>query len=92
MSLKRYAAKRDRNEPAIVEALRAAGATVHSVSQEGLPDLLVGFRDVTYLLEVKAPGGSRTQAQTTFFDEWRGGPAQVVWSVDEALKAIGAVD
>ena len=56
----RYAARRDAAEPAIVAALRAAGASVEIISNgDGLPDLMVGYRGVTYHLEVKNPTGPR---------------------------------
>ncbi len=51
----RRAANVDRNQPEIVAALRAAGATVeylHAVGG-GCPDLLVGYRGANYVLEVK---------------------------------------
>jgi Holliday junction resolvase len=87
----RRAAKRDTVERVIVEALRGVGATVHYISAPGVPDLLVGFRDVTYLLEVKTGKGEPTEAQQLFFSEWRG-QAAIVRSVDDALRSIGAID
>jgi len=61
-----HAKRRDQNEPDIVKALRAAGAYVQLLEQGGgVPDLLVGYRGRTYLVEVKNPeekrsgGGSR---------------------------------
>lgn len=51
----RWAAKTDANQAEIVAALRAMGATVqplHAVGK-GCPDLLVGFRGVNHLIEVK---------------------------------------
>ena len=53
MSLNRRAAARDSNEGEIVDALEAVGASVTRVSQEGVPDLLVGYQGRTHLLEVK---------------------------------------
>lgn len=38
----RRAAKRDGNEPQIVEALRACGATVAQINEKDIPDLLIG--------------------------------------------------
>ena len=51
----RRAAKIDANQTQVVIALRAAGATVQSLAAVGVgvPDLLVGFRGQTYLMEVK---------------------------------------
>lgn len=91
----RYAAKIDRNQPEIVAALRDVGASVEPLHRvgKGCPDLLVGFRGVNYLLEVKdgelAPSDRKlTQAQAEWHPAWRGS-ATVVLSADDALKAIG---
>lgn len=60
MSYGKRAARRDDSEGPIVEALRAAGASVTVIGMgDGVPDLLCGFRGTTYLLEVKAPLGPR---------------------------------
>ena len=72
----RRAAKVDDNQKDIVKALRAIGATVRIVTQgEGIPDLLVGFRGHTVLMEVKdgnKPPSARklTEAEQKFFEEW----------------------
>ena len=87
-------ARADLNQAPIVAALRKVGATVYSLHRvgAGVPDLLVGFRGVTYLLEVKEPkGGVLTPQQLEFGLAWRGRPVSIVKSVDEALRAIGAV-
>jgi hypothetical protein len=52
MGMRRFA-QRDTNEGPIVDALRAAGASVTKISQDGVPDLLVGYRGHDRLLEVK---------------------------------------
>jgi hypothetical protein len=95
----RRAARVDRNQAEIAAALRTVGATVQSLAAigEGVPDLLVGFRRQTYLLEVK-DGTKRpserelTADQIAWHLEWNGGPCTVVNSVDEALVFIGAVE
>lgn len=85
----------DSNQSAIVTALRAVGATVVDLSAvgRGVPDLLVGFRGQTYLLEVKNKlGRNRTTAdQEVFYEWWRGTPAVIVYTTDDALKAIDAI-
>lgn len=93
----RRAAKVDRNQAEIVAALRKVGATVTDTSKvgNGFPDLTVGFRGKTYLMEVKdgsKPPSARelTADQIEWHIEWRGGPCAVVNSVDEALAFIGA--
>lgn len=88
----RRAAKVDAVQREVVAHLRAIGADVrhlHAVGQ-GCPDLLVGYRRATYLLEVKSPGGSLTPAQVAWHRDWKGLPVAVVHSVEEALDAIGA--
>lgn len=56
------AARRDANEPAIVAALEAVGAAVQQLDPP-LPDLLVSFRGVLLLIEVKDHNnGKETQA------------------------------
>lgn len=91
--------KIDANQAAIVKALRQAGATVQSLASvgDGAPDLLVGFRLQTVLLECKdgsKPPSARelTDDQIEWHLNWRGGPCMVVNSVDEALAAIGVVE
>lgn len=91
----RRAAKVDANQPAIVDALRKAGATVtplHAVGQ-GCPDILVGYRGKNYALEIKdgsLPPSERrlTPAQQEWHAAWRG-QVLVVRDEGEALAAIG---
>ena len=90
----RRAARRDDGENDIVDALRKAGAVVRVVTQgDGLPDLLVGYRGFTILMEVKdgtkPPSARRlTEAEEKFFMEWTGGLLVVVNSVEEALEVL----
>ena len=90
----RYAARIDANQEQIVSALRAHGATVRIVTQgNGLPDLLVGYKGFTLLLEVKdgnkVPSARKlTSAEQKFFDEWTGGMLAVVNSADEAIEIL----
>lgn len=91
----RYAAKIDDNQPEIVKALRQAGATVtptHTAGQ-GFPDLAVGYRGSTYLIEVKdgakvASKQKLTVAQVEWHAQWRG-HVVVVKDVPEALAVLG---
>jgi hypothetical protein len=92
----RRAAKVDRNQTEIVQALRQVGATVQSLAAcgDGVPDLLVGFRRGTFLLEVKdgtkKPSARElTPDQIAWHLQWGGGACVVVNSVPEALAAIG---
>jgi hypothetical protein len=94
----RRAAQVDRNQTEIVDALRLVGATVAITSAlgDGYPDLTVGFRGQTHLLEVKdplQPASARqlTPAQKLFHTHWQGRKPAVVHTPDEALRAIGAL-
>lgn len=93
--------KIDSNQPAIVDALRAAGCEVQPLNQQkdGVPDLLVkrpittrfelAIYDQLYLLEVKnldGKGKKLTVAQMVFHAKW---PVHVVTSPEEALRAVG---
>jgi hypothetical protein len=92
----RRAANVDRNQPEIVAALRAAGATVehlHAVGG-GCPDLLVGYRGANYLLEVKDGKKAASERklnpdQVVWHAAWRGQKV-VVEDPEQALRAIGA--
>jgi hypothetical protein len=81
--------RRDDNEPAIVTALEQCGASVTLLSIKGGPDLLVGFRRRTYLVEVKSDSGTLTPAQRDYHASWRGDPIRIVRSPDDALRLIG---
>ena len=87
----------DRSQPGIVRALKAAGASVEVIpGAGGRPDLLVGFRGQTYLLECKTPGRAKHDKAHRLNQErwraaWRGGPVAVVETPDQALAAVGAM-
>jgi hypothetical protein len=91
----RRAAKVDANQAEIVAALRKIGAKVepmHAMGR-GFPDLLVLWRGVLTLLEVKdgnKPPSARklTPDQVEWHAEW-GECVFVVESVEQAISAIG---
>lgn len=94
----RRAAKIDANQTQVVEALRAAGATVQSLAAvgQGVPDLLVGFQGQTLLIEVKngrKPPSQRqlTEDQLKWHGVWRGGPVAIVDGPDAALRMLGVM-
>ena len=90
----RRAMRVDANQEQIVSALRARGAGVRVISQgDGIPDLLVGYRGYTILMEVKdgqkVPSARKlTLAEQKFFDDWQGGMLVIVNSVEEALETL----
>lgn len=92
----RRAARTDANQEAIVAALRAMGCSVLSLAAvgKGCPDLLVGFRGVNTLIEVKdgsKPPSRRalTDDEARFIAEWRG-QVDVCATVAGALRIVGA--
>jgi len=93
----RRAGRIDANQGVIVAALRAAGASVAITSGagNGLPDLLVGWRGETLLMELKdgdKPPSAKvlTPAEAYFVEHWRGRPVVIVESVEDALRALGS--
>ena len=75
----RRAAKVDANQPGTVKALRDAGMTVAVTSGlgKGFPDLVVGFRGLTCLIELKdgekPPSAQKLTAdEIQFRDSWAG--------------------
>lgn len=84
----RYAARVDANQEQIVSALRAAGAYVWII---GLPvDLLVGYKNHTFLVELKSgPRKRLTKLQADFFENWSGSTLARIDSPEAALRMIG---
>ncbi len=93
----RLAANIDANQPDIVKSLRAAGASVTILSGvgHGVPDLLIGIRNVTTVFEIK--DGSKVPSRRKLTDdeqkwhaEWRGSK-YIVESVEQALNILASL-
>ena len=89
----RQIAKVDRNQPAIVEELRGAGASVLLLHQvgHGCPDVLIGWRGVNLLVEIKSDVGKLTDDERRFFDTWRG-QVTIVRTVEDAIRLLETID
>ena len=87
----RRAARVDANQANIVQALRDAGAYVWII---GLPvDLLVGYKQYTFLVEVKTTSKKRlTKLQEDFFLKWYGGTLCRVDGPEAALEMLRMVE
>jgi len=87
----RYAARVDANQEQIVSALRGAGAYVWII---GLPvDLLVGYKNHTFLVEIKTDSKKRlTKLQAEFFDNWMGGTLCRIDNAESALRMLKVAD
>lgn len=93
-----YACKVDANHKEIVDAMKAVGASIIDTSRlgKGMPDVIVGFRGQTILMEIKNPktqyGRKGLNAnQRKWAEEWSGGPLSIVDSVDAALRMLGVL-
>ncbi len=86
MSLNRWNARRDANEPAIVDALQKAGAKVLRLTKF---DLLVYHRGKLFMLDAKTSKGRATSVQEALLDD--GWPLVFVKDEIAALKAVGAL-
>lgn len=78
----------DPNTPLIVKALEAVGASVEHLGGKGVPDLLVGYNGVNYLMEVKERGKTLNENQERWHGRWKG-QATVVRTVGDALRIVG---
>ena len=88
----RWAAKVDANQHAIVKAMRWRGATVQLLHRfgQGVPDLLVGFRGVNLLIEVKTEDGELTEREAEWH-EWWDGEVHIVRTKHEALDILDEI-
>ena len=91
----RRAARRDHGEQDIIKAMRACGAYVKVINDEGTFDLLCWYNGRTLLLEIKdgtkPPSARRlTDAEQKFHDEWPGDNLYILNSVQEALDLLKA--
>ena len=100
--MSRFARQRDANEPEIVRAFVARGATVTKLNAPGCPDLLVGYRGVTLLVEVKrderTTRGTRTDergllvTQQRWWAVWMGRAPAICRSESDVRVILGDID
>ena len=85
--------KKDKNHKEIVDALvEIPGVSVFETHRigGGFPDIVVGFRGETYLVEIKSANGKLTGPERDFFDNWTG-HVTIGRTLDDILDAIGAI-
>ena len=100
----RRAARVDDNQPMAVKAIRDAGMTVAVTSAlgKGFPDMAVGFRGLTCLVELKdgakPPSAQKLTAdEEKFRDSWAGhwcqagSPEEVIEEVLRHAQANGKI-
>lgn len=94
----RYAAKVDANQVEIVAAIRGHGASVSCThtSGDGIPDLLVGFCNQNFVMEIKdgsKPPSQRrlTKAQVKWHSEWKGN-VFIIETIEHALIILNEIE
>jgi hypothetical protein len=91
----RTRARVDKNQDEIVALLRSWPAvTVQSLASVGggVPDLLVGYKQMTVLVEVKGVKGKLTTFQEDWHGRWTGAPVVIVRSQEDAIKLLQNID
>lgn len=93
--------RRDIVHAPIVAELRALGVSVTDLAAVGndVPDLVVGWRGVTRLVELKSDrkihkqaGDGRSPGQIRFADAWAGSPVVLAQTTEQVLKALETSD
>jgi len=90
-----YKKRVDENQKTIIHTFIALGASVLNLSSvgRGCPDLLVGFKGKSVLVEIKRDAkATYTEFQIKFMQEWRGGAVSRIDSVDAAIRLIKMLD
>jgi len=89
--------KVDVNQPSIVKELRQAGIDVFITSDVagGFPDIVCGFRGLTYIFEIKDPDQPPskrrfTKSEREFHESWRG-QVDIILGADDALRIMEAI-
>jgi len=89
-----YAKRTDGNHREIIDGLRAAGYTVLDLSKAGcgIPDALVVSKcGASMFAEIKMPGGKLTAAERKFREVYTG-IYHIVYSLQETLDILAAID
>ena len=92
----RYAAKIDANQPDLVRQIRGLGASVlhtHTLGC-GAQDIVVGFRGINYLFEIKDPNKPQSARKLTpdeekFHMSWRGS-IYIIETIDDVVNIFNS--
>ena len=89
-----YAKRVDENQNLIKHTFIALGASVLNLSRvgQGCPDLLIGYKGKSVLVEVKSAKGTFTEPQLKFIGKWKGGAINRIDSVEGAIRLIKMLD
>jgi hypothetical protein len=80
----------DLNQFEIIQKLRSIGVSVQPlyVVGFGCPDILAGWQNKNFLMEIKTDKGKLDDYQKKFMENWKGQVA-VIHSWEEAFQVIG---
>lgn len=90
-----YKKRVDENQNQIIHTFIALGASVLNLSRvgQGCPDLLIGYKNKSVLVEIKKDSKAVfTEPQLKFMQNWRGGAVCRIDSVDAAIRLIKMLD
>ena len=90
-----YAKRVDLNHQEVVKTLRSLGASVFDASRmgSGFPDLVVGYKQKTVLVEIKSGKQKKfTEAQLKFMENWNGSTVIRINDVEGAIRLIKVLD
>ncbi len=86
----------DRNQQTIVDYVRGLVASVENTTGvgKGFPDLVIGFRRLTVLAEIKRQGrkADLRESQEDFNARWQGGPILLADSGDDLARQLIDLD
>lgn len=90
----REIASADANQPAIVRALRQCGCLVQSLHTvgRGVPDLLICYRGILALVEVKTSNGRYTKKQVQWHTEWQEAPIFTIKDADQIEDLLNTLE
>ncbi len=83
----------DKNQTALVQVIRQMGATWLDLSSVGggCPDGLVGWKQQTYLCEIKGLKGTLTPDQEQFVSTWRGSAVHILRTTDDVVQLLKGI-
>jgi len=93
--MSKYAKRVDENQNLIKHTFICLGASVLDLSRvgQGCPDLLIGYKSKSVLVEIKRDSKATfTEPQVKFMQKWRGGAVSRIDSVDAAIRLIKMLD
>lgn len=86
----RYAARKDSNHNAIANAATKLGASVFDTSRLGddFPDMVIGYRGHTIIVELKTATGKLSAGQKYLAETWKGSPIRVWRTIDDVIADL----